>query len=60
MSGENCMMRNFITLLFSKYNQKDKVKEWDRSCSTNGDKRNAYMILVEKSEWLETIRNTTT
>jgi hypothetical protein len=27
MSGENCMMRNFITLLFSKYNQKDKVKE---------------------------------
>jgi hypothetical protein len=39
-------------VLFSKYNSNDKVKEDEmgRACSTNGEKRDAYMILVGKPE----------
>jgi hypothetical protein len=34
------------------YNQNDQVKEYemDRACSTNGEKRNKYRILVGKPE----------
>jgi hypothetical protein len=39
-------------VLFSKYNQNDQVKEDEmgRACSTNGEKRNAYKILVGNPE----------
>jgi hypothetical protein len=35
-------------VLFTKYNENDHVKEneMDRECSTNGEKRNLYRILV--------------
>jgi hypothetical protein len=39
-------------VLFAKYNYNDQVKENDmgRACSTNGENRNAYMLLVRKVE----------
>jgi hypothetical protein len=38
--------------LFAKYNSNFQVKEDEmgRACSTNGEKRNAYRILVGKPE----------
>jgi hypothetical protein len=41
-------MTSCITCTFSKYNDNDHVKEdkMGRACSTNGEKRNAYRILV--------------
>jgi hypothetical protein len=54
MTGDwrNCIMRNFITVLLAKQNSNDQVKEdaIGRACSTNGEKRNAYMILIGKLE----------
>jgi hypothetical protein len=40
------------TYIFVKYNQNDQVKvdEMSRACSTHGEKRNAYRILVGKPE----------
>jgi hypothetical protein len=39
-------------VLFTKYNKNDEVKEdkMGGACSTNGEKRNAYMLLVGKPE----------
>jgi hypothetical protein len=44
-------MGNFITVIFAKFNQGDQVKEEEmvRTCSTNGEKRNRYRILMEKA-----------
>jgi hypothetical protein len=41
-------MRSFITVLFAKYKWNDHVKEDEmgRACSTNGEMKNAYRILV--------------
>jgi hypothetical protein len=38
--------------LFAKYNQNYQVKEDEmgKACSTNGEKRNAYSVLVGKPE----------
>jgi hypothetical protein len=33
------------------YNDHVKEDEMGRACSTKGEKRNAYMLLVGKSEW---------
>jgi hypothetical protein len=46
-------MRSFITCtLRLVYNQNDQVKEDEmgRTCSTHGDKRNAYRVVVRKPE----------
>jgi hypothetical protein len=47
VDGENCIMKRF-----SRYCKVDKIKEetMDGKCSTQGDKRNVYKILVGKSE----------
>jgi hypothetical protein len=41
-----------VSVLFSKYNENNHVKkdEMGGACSTNGEKRNAYRILVGKPE----------
>jgi hypothetical protein len=53
-TGENCIIRSFMTctprqkkirMLWSR-----KEDEMGRACSTNGEKRNAYRILVGKPE----------
>jgi hypothetical protein len=43
-------MRSFITVLFARCNQNDEVTENEvgRVCSTNGEKRNLYRIVVGK------------
>jgi hypothetical protein len=45
-------MRSFITCTFAKYNYNYQVKEDEMggACSTNGEKSNAYRILVGKPE----------
>jgi hypothetical protein len=45
-------MRSFVTCTLLTYNYNDQVKvdEMGRAYSMNGDKRNAYRILVEKPE----------
>jgi hypothetical protein len=48
---ENCTMRSFIIVLFTKCNQNHLVMdEMSRACSTHGEKRNAYRVLVGKPE----------
>jgi hypothetical protein len=37
-------------LIKQNYNDQFKEDEMDRACSTNGEKRNAYRILVGKPE----------
>jgi hypothetical protein len=39
-------------VLFAKYNKKDQVEESEMgvTCSTNGEKRKVYGLLVEKPE----------
>jgi hypothetical protein len=46
------------TLLFTKYNYDDQVKEDEmgRACSTNGEKRNACRISVGKPEGKSPLR----
>jgi hypothetical protein len=41
-----------LFVLFTKYNQNNQVEEDEMggSCSTNGDKKNAYRLLVENPE----------
>jgi hypothetical protein len=43
-------MRSYVIVLFSKYNKSDKVMEDSigRACSTNGEKRIAFRVLVGK------------
>jgi hypothetical protein len=43
---------------FAKYNQNSEVKEdeLDRACSTKGEERNDYWLLVEKSEGRRPLR----
>jgi hypothetical protein len=45
-------MKSFILTLFAKYKENDEVmwNEMGRTCSTNGEKRNACRILVGKSD----------
>jgi hypothetical protein len=45
-------------VLFSKYNQNAQVKEDEMgmACSTNGEKRNAFKILVGKPEGKRSLR----
>jgi hypothetical protein len=46
--GENCIMRNFITCTL--HQMLFKEDEMGRACSTNGEKRNAWRILVGEPE----------
>jgi hypothetical protein len=43
-------MRSFITCILAKQNDQVKKDEMGRVCTTNGEKRNAYRILVRKPE----------
>jgi hypothetical protein len=45
-------MRSFITLFFAKNNRNNRVKEGEmgKACSTHGDNRNAYRVLVGRPE----------
>jgi hypothetical protein len=45
-------MRSFITCTLLKYNKNDQVKKGEMGgpCSTNGEKRNAYRILLGKTK----------
>jgi hypothetical protein len=45
-------MRSFIACTLAKYNENDQVREDEmgRVCRRNGEKKNAYRILVEKPE----------
>jgi hypothetical protein len=42
--------------LYSSYNDKVKEHEIGRSCSTNGEKRNAYRVLVIRPEGKRQLR----
>jgi hypothetical protein len=44
-------MRSF-SVIFAKYNEDDKVREDEmgRACSTYGEKRNSYRVLVESQK----------
>jgi hypothetical protein len=46
------MMKSFINVLFGKYNYNYQVNEDEvgGECNTNGEKRNAYRLLVGKLE----------
>jgi hypothetical protein len=47
-SGENCITRNFmICALRQVYLRVIKSRRMRLACSTNGEKRNAYALLVE-------------
>jgi hypothetical protein len=47
-------------VLFTKYNKNDQVNEDEMggACSTNGEKRNAYMLLVGNPEGKRPLRRT--
>jgi hypothetical protein len=49
--GRNCMKTSqFVRLIFAKYYSDDQIKEhgMDGACSTHGEMRKSYTILVEK------------
>jgi hypothetical protein len=49
--GENpfAVKNRYLLLAKYNYNNRDKEDEMDRACSTNGEKMNAYRILVGKA-----------
>jgi hypothetical protein len=50
--GENCITRNFVICIVRQYNSNDQIEEDEMggACVTNGEKRNAYRLLVGKPE----------
>jgi len=58
-SGENCVMRSLMSLLFSQYYSRDKIEnnEMDGYCSTYVDNRSLYRVLVGKPEGRDHLRD---
>jgi hypothetical protein len=59
-TGGNYIMRSLITFVLAKQNYQVKDDEIGRACSTNGEKKNEYRILVGKPEGKDATRKTKT
>jgi hypothetical protein len=59
-AGEDCVMRIFIIVYFTKYFQSDQIKrvKWLVHVACIGEIRNAYFVLVRKAEEKRPLRRT--